>query len=131
MTLTFNNITVTAPNANQGENKEILHGISGRAREGTLLAVVGPTGSGKTTMLNRLSHRLDNKLRYSGVVHYGDKKWDKDLKSNIGFVEQDDIVHTGLTVRQSLDFMSRLVFFYKLYFYLFNLPLTSLLSTLY
>ena len=39
---------------------------------------------------------------------YDGKAWHADLRKQIGFVEQDDIVFSNLTVRQSLNFTARL-----------------------
>ncbi len=41
------------------EGSEILHGISFSAKEGKTVAIVGPTGSGKTTIINLLMRFYD------------------------------------------------------------------------
>jgi len=38
-------------------DKTILDGVSGVARPGELLSIMGPSGGGKTTLLNALSRR--------------------------------------------------------------------------
>ncbi len=51
--------------------KEILHGISFSAKEGKTVAIVGPTGSGKTTIINLLMRFYDidsGELRMNGNV---------------------------------------------------------------
>ena len=45
--------------------KEILHGLSLRADQGDLVAIVGPTGAGKTTVINLLMRFYD---KQSGSV---------------------------------------------------------------
>ena len=45
--------------------KEILHGLSLRADKGDLVAIVGPTGAGKTTVINLLMRFYD---KQSGTV---------------------------------------------------------------
>ncbi len=41
------------------ENKEILHGVSFKAEPGKTVAIVGPTGAGKTTIINMLMRFYD------------------------------------------------------------------------
>ena len=104
--LSWDGLTVTTGAA--GGRRNILDRLSGSVGAGQLLAVMGPTGSGKTTFLNSVAHRLDADLEYSGKVRFGGQAWTKDRKSQLGFVEQDDIVIDVLTVRQSLRFVAEL-----------------------
>jgi len=39
--------------------KQILHNVTGYARPGEMVAVMGASGSGKTSLLNILGERLD------------------------------------------------------------------------
>lgn len=106
--VSFSNLNVSA---GTGENaKTILQNVSGYASPGSLLALMGATGSGKTTMLSVLSNRLDagTKLNSPSKVRYGDYVFSKSLKRLIGFVEQDDVVIDSLTVRQSLMYTAKL-----------------------
>jgi ABC-type multidrug transport system fused ATPase/permease subunit len=41
------------------QTKQILNGISGYARPGEMLAIMGSTGAGKTSLLNVLARRAD------------------------------------------------------------------------
>jgi ATP-binding cassette subfamily G (WHITE) protein 2 len=41
-------------------NKRILQDINGQVESGTLLAIMGPTGCGKTSLLNVLAARLSS-----------------------------------------------------------------------
>eukprot|EP00968_Pinguiococcus_pyrenoidosus_P014445 scaffold1307_cov200-Pinguiococcus_pyrenoidosus.AAC.134 len=66
---------------------------------------MGPSGAGKTTLLNALARRGPVT---KGSISYGGRAWSKALKRRIAFVEQDDIVYPGLTVRQSVTFLARL-----------------------
>ena len=104
--LSWDRLTVTAASA--GGRKTILDRLSGFVGAGQLLAVMGPTGSGKTTFLNSVAHRLDADLAYRGKVRFSGQTWTKDRQSQLGFVEQDDIVIDVLTVRQSLRFAAEL-----------------------
>lgn len=60
----------------EGE-KYILHGVSGSATPGELLAMIGPSGGGKTTLLNLLSGRLKFN---SGTITYNNQPYSKSLK---------------------------------------------------
>ena len=49
----FDNVCFTVPSPEKGEAKKtILHDISGRVESGQVLAIMGPSGAGKTTLIN-------------------------------------------------------------------------------
>eukprot|EP00040_Diaphanoeca_grandis_P023183 m.125735 g.125735 ORF g.125735 m.125735 type:complete len:667 (-) comp29148_c0_seq1:198-2198(-) len=108
----FRNVKVTVPDVGGGKKaqKTIIHGISGHIEKGSMIALMGATGSGKSTMLSALANRLEGgaALDKESEIRYGPYSWEKSLRSKIGFVEQDDIVISELTVRQSLMFQARL-----------------------
>lgn len=61
----------------------ILHGISGSVRPGEVLALMGPSGGGKTTLLNLLGARVKNNS--SGTITYNDQPYNKSLKGRYKF----------------------------------------------
>ena len=78
------------------ENKEILHGVNISVNKGQSVAVVGPTGSGKTTIMNLLNRFYDvnsGKVTYDGV-DVRDIQLES-LRNNIGIVLQDSVLFTG------------------------------------
>jgi len=86
------------------EGKEIIHGFSAKVKPGQKIAIVGPTGAGKTTMVNLLMRFYE--------INSGDIKIDgssiKDLKREnvhafFGMVLQDTWLFEG-TVRENLKF---------------------------
>jgi len=93
-----------------GEKKTILDGISGSAHTGQVMAVMGPTGCGKTTFLSALGNRLDPSISMAGSsqISWGGQPWSAALKRCVGFIEQDDVTFPELTVRQALMFAARL-----------------------
>ncbi|MFB6518196.1 FHA domain-containing protein [Streptomyces sp. NPDC056401] len=90
--------------------KTLLDGVSFPVGATTLLAVVGPSGAGKSTLLGALTG-----LRPAdhGTVLYDGRDLYRDyaeLRSRIGLVPQDDILHAQLTVRRALAYAAELRF---------------------
>ncbi|CAI5516887.1 unnamed protein product, partial [Closterium sp. Naga37s-1] len=81
--------------------KEILHGISGSVAPGEVLAMMGPSGGGKTTFLNVLGGRF-KQGNMAGTLTYNDLPYSKALKRKLGFVNQDDIFFPRLILRETL-----------------------------
>ena len=85
-----------------------LHESSFLIPSRSLLAIMGPSGCGKSTMLkclNGYSPASGGEVKLHGL------KLDENfeyLKTRIGYVPQDDIVHGQLTVEESLYFAARL-----------------------
>ncbi|KAL3849396.1 hypothetical protein ACJIZ3_011278 [Penstemon smallii] len=71
-----------------------------------MLAMLGPSGSGKTTLLTALGGRLGGHL--AGNITYNNKPFSNTMKSNIGFVTQDDILYPNLTVTETLVYTALL-----------------------
>eukprot|EP00729_Bicosta_minor_P011839 gene11839-2362_t len=42
----------------KGESKEILHGVSGSVKPGELCCIIGPSGAGKTSLMDTLAGRI-------------------------------------------------------------------------
>jgi ABC-type multidrug transport system ATPase subunit len=92
----------------QGESGPILNRACFVAEPGQFVGILGPSGAGKTTLLNALSglHPADSgKVRFDQTDLY--KNLDQ-LRSLFGYVPQDDIVHSDLTVKEALMFAARL-----------------------
>ena len=75
---------------------EILHGVSFKVKPGESVALVGPTGSGKSTIVNLISRFYDIK---SGQVlidgHDISKVTMKSLRSQMGIMMQDSFAFSG------------------------------------
>jgi ABC-type multidrug transport system ATPase subunit len=85
-----------------------LHECSFEIPSKTLLAVMGPSGCGKSTLLKALngdSPPSSGRVFISGLEL--NENYDY-LKTQIGYVPQDDIVHRELTVEQSLYYAAKL-----------------------
>lgn len=92
------------------KGKVLLANISFALPQRCFMAVVGPSGAGKSTLLGALTGfrpagsgevRYDNRDLYQNYA---------ELRHRIGFVPQDDILHTPLTVRRALNYAARLRF---------------------
>lgn len=85
-----------------------LHSCSFEMPSQSLIAVMGPSGCGKSTLLKALN---GDSPPSSGKVYIGGLDLEKNydyLKTQIGYVPQDDIVHAELTVEQSLFYAAKL-----------------------
>ena len=93
-----------------GENRFILEDVSFALPEKSFLAVVGPSGAGKSTLMKALtgfSPADTGTVLYNGRDLYESME---ELRSRIGYVPQDDILHPQLTVRRALEFSAELRF---------------------
>jgi ABC-type multidrug transport system ATPase subunit len=89
-------------------NKTLLDNISLTARPGTLTAVIGPSGAGKSTFARLVAgytHPSSGTVTFEGHNVHAEYA---SLRSRIGMVPQDDVVHGQLTVRQALMYAAEL-----------------------
>jgi len=79
-----------------------VHDISLEAKPGQTIALVGPTGAGKSTLINLLTRFYEydrGQITLDGTpVHELNKSW---LRRNIGYVTQESFLFNG-TVRENL-----------------------------
>ena len=84
--------------------KPILKDVSISAPKGKMIAVVGPTGSGKTTIMNLINRFYDVD---TGSITFDGKdirEFDLDsLRSKVGIVLQDSVLFSG-TIRDNIRF---------------------------
>jgi ABC transport system ATP-binding/permease protein len=89
-------------------NKTLLDNISLSARPGTLTALIGPSGAGKSTFARLIAgytHPTTGTVTFEGHDVHAEYA---SLRSRIGMVPQDDVVHGQLTVRQALMYAAEL-----------------------
>ncbi|PPQ63344.1 hypothetical protein CVT24_006717 [Panaeolus cyanescens] len=88
-------------------DKLILDQVNGSVRRGQMMAILGPSGAGKTTLVEILAGK--GKM---GMVHGGVSFPSDDLNSTkpprVGFVAQQDVLPPTLTVYETLLFAARL-----------------------
>lgn len=82
----------------------VLDGVTGSFQAGQLVALMGPSGAGKTSFLNVLCGKASYGTMKGEVWINGDSRDIQDLKPVTGFVPQDDIVYENLTVREHLEY---------------------------
>ncbi|XP_021349693.1 ABC transporter G family member 14-like isoform X1 [Mizuhopecten yessoensis] len=83
------------------KSKVLLKNVSGSASSGDLLAVMGPTGAGKTTFLNILAGRVSGD---TGTITLNGSPLNKTQRRRLGYVSQDDIFLSNLTLWETLYF---------------------------
>ncbi|MEJ2210118.1 MAG: FHA domain-containing protein [Anaerolineae bacterium] len=91
-----------------GGGKIILRGVHLHAEAGELVALVGSSGAGKTTLLNALSGYVPasrGRVLFDGRDLY--RHYDL-LRSQIGYVPQQDILHESLPLERALLYSARL-----------------------
>jgi len=92
----------------QGVVKRILNDITLQVGVGEFVGILGPSGAGKSTLLKAIcGHTAPD----SGCVFLNEtpmyRSYDM-FRSVIGYVPQDDILHSELSVEKSLEYVARL-----------------------
>ncbi|XP_045533767.1 protein scarlet [Papilio machaon] len=91
-----------------GKLKRLVNNVSGIAKPGTLVALMGPSGAGKTTLMSALAYRnpigtlIDGEIAMNGLP-VGDF-----MHRESGYMHQDELFVDNLTVIEHLSIMARL-----------------------
>ena len=101
MNVVVKDLTVTVSDKNKLENT-LLDAISFTVLSADVVALMGPSGAGKTTMLNRLVGRGITG-RVKGSIMYNGQGLEQ-MRTSMGYVTQDDIMYEVLTPRENLNF---------------------------
>ncbi len=99
-TLEFDNVTFIYPDA----DKPCIENISFVAKPGTVTAIIGSTGSGKSTIVNLIPKFYDvtnGSIKLDGIDIK--KLPQKTLRDNLGFVPQQAVLFYG-TIKDNLKF---------------------------
>jgi ABC-type multidrug transport system ATPase subunit len=94
-------------------NKKILDNVWGESPQGEITAIMGPSGAGKTSLLNILAGRarsngnvfIDADVRLNNVQVDPTKSA---VRSKIAFVAQDDAITATSTPREAIRFSAKL-----------------------
>jgi ABC transport system ATP-binding/permease protein len=104
-------VRLTALNLGVVAGKQrLLDDISFHLGQNSLLAVLGPTGAGKSTVMRVLTgwqQPANGSVLYNGRDLYSNYD---ELRYRIGYVPQDDVLHSHLSVRKALRYAAALRF---------------------
>ena len=104
-TFTFKNISYFVHH--QGKEKQLLCDISGFVKPGQLVALMGSSGAGKTTLMDVLAQRKDSG-RVEGSIMVNGRPQGISFQRTTGYCEQNDVHEPTATVREALMFSARL-----------------------
>ena len=107
--LEWNNVVCTFKSPTS--KKVIIKGMSGYAKSGEFLAIMGSSGAGKTTLLNLISGatRSSSTLECEGEILANKQDiYSINYNKYVGYVTQEDVLLDMLTVRESVMFAAKL-----------------------
>ena len=90
------------------EDQHILKDSCGYVKQGELVAIIGPSGGGKTTLLNVLARRYNmlshSEFAMNGSITLNNKDLSRQLIMDYGaFLEQDDLLCETSTPRELIN----------------------------
>ncbi|KKK23290.1 hypothetical protein ARAM_005641 [Aspergillus rambellii] len=91
----------------KGENRRILDHVDGWVKPGTLTALMGVTGAGKTSLLDVLADRVTMGV-VTGEMLVDGRIRDDSFQRKTGYVQQQDLHLETSTVREALVFSALL-----------------------
>lgn len=109
VTLAWRDLRYTVyPNGRDKPPRDILKGLSGAALPNHVMALMGPTGSGKTSLLNVLSGRVPAGGILSGEVTVNGAARSEDFNERVAYVMQEELLFEFLTVHETFMLHARL-----------------------
>ena len=108
--LSWRSVTMTMTTTKTNEKREILRDCTGTARAGRLLAIMGPSGSGKSSLLNALASRAPRTkgMTLRGRIEANGRDCRRGKGYRKAFVYQEDVFYSQLTTRETLEMAARL-----------------------
>lgn len=109
---TWENLTYKVPVEDDDGNityKTLLYNLSGCAKGGRVLAIMGPSGAGKTTLMGTITGKLYNSAAIQeGCCFMNNNIYQQRYKKLVSYVCQDDIVMGKDTPREAIQFSATL-----------------------
>ncbi|KAJ8688160.1 hypothetical protein QAD02_023955 [Eretmocerus hayati] len=100
--LGFEDLSYTVRPIFSKKKKQLLKNVSGEFRAGELTAIMGPSGAGKTVLMNVLAGFITSNV--SGVITVNGRSRDlKRFRRTTAYIMQDDHAHTTLTVQECMQ----------------------------
>jgi ABC transport system ATP-binding/permease protein len=96
-------VGLTLPNG-----RKLLSDVSFTARPGSLTAIIGPSGAGKTTLAKLVAGVITPTTGEVNFEGHDIHREYSSLRHRIGAVPQDDVVHHQLTVDEALRYAAEL-----------------------
>ncbi|MCO5587794.1 hypothetical protein L7F22_041746 [Adiantum nelumboides] len=90
-----------------GNSRFLLQDVSGYAEPGSLLAIMGSSGCGKTTLLNALAGRLGNAALERGEILVNGRR-QRLAYGNLAYVTQDESLIPTLSVFETMMYSAQL-----------------------
>ncbi|OSX64901.1 hypothetical protein POSPLADRAFT_1064969 [Postia placenta MAD-698-R-SB12] len=92
------------------DQRVILDNVSGRVSPGEMMAIMGPSGAGKTTLIEILTGKSKSGHTTGSVsfLPYSAHRGSSNEAPRVGFVPQQDILPHTLSVREALLFAAEL-----------------------
>ena len=103
----FEDIKIALEQKGGKPDRIILDGsLRGKAQPGRMLAVMGPSGSGKSSFLHALAGRVKHspKLSLSGTRYFNGEEVAGYSQLPAAFIEQEVNFFPHMTVKETLDF---------------------------
>ncbi|GMF63927.1 unnamed protein product [Phytophthora fragariaefolia] len=105
VTLAFKDLWYSVPDPTNRKNTiDLLKGVSGYALPGTITALMGSSGAGKTTLMDVIAGRKTGGKIRGQILLNGHPATDLAIRRSTGYCEQMDIHSESSTIREALTF---------------------------
>jgi ABC-type multidrug transport system ATPase subunit/ABC-type multidrug transport system permease subunit len=105
VTIAFKDLWYTVPDpTNPKDTIDLLKGINGYALPGTITALMGSSGAGKTTLMDVIAGRKTGGKVRGDILLNGHPATDLSIRRSTGYCEQMDIHSESATFREALTF---------------------------